>query len=136
MAFCLDTNVIIFALNRRRPSIAERLSAELSAGTTLLVPAVVLFELEYGIAKSPRAASARQVLDTFLAAGFEQPDFDADDAQTAAGIRAYLENRGTPIGPFDYLIAAQARRRDATLVMTNLREFQRVPGLAVADWSA
>lgn len=135
MAFCLDTNVIIFALNRRRPLIAKRLSAELSAGTALLVPTVVLFELEYGLAKSVRPEAARHVLDTFLAAGFEQPAFDADDAQEAADIRAYLESKGTPIGPFDYLIAAQARGRGATLVTTNLREFQRVPGLAVADWS-
>ena len=48
----------------------------------------------------------------------------------------HLRKRGTPIGPYDTLIAAQARRRGATLVTSNLREFERVPGLALADWGA
>lgn len=134
--FCLDTNIIIFALNRRRPRIAEKLTAELRAGTALIVPAVVLFELEYGIAKSDRREQTRTVLETFLAAGFERPAFDAADAREAGDIRAFLEERGTPIGPFDYLVAAQARRRGATLVTTNVREFARVPGLIVTDWAA
>ncbi len=54
----------------------------------------------------------------------------------AGNIRAELEKAGTPIGHYDYLIAAQARRRAATLVTANFREFARVPGLVVADWVA
>ena len=50
-------------------------------------------------------------------------------------IRAALESRGTPIGPFDYLIAAQARRRAIPLVTLNRFEFDRVPGLIVVDWA-
>jgi tRNA(fMet)-specific endonuclease VapC len=134
--FCLDTNVVIFALNRRRPKIAERLSTELRAGTTLIVPAIVLFELHYGLAKSERRDEARATLDEFLSAGFDRPAFDAEDAREAGDIRAFLEERGAPIGPFDYLIAAQARRRGATLVTSNIREFERVPRLRVVDWAA
>jgi tRNA(fMet)-specific endonuclease VapC len=133
--FCLDTNVVIFALNRRKPQIVARLSAELRAGTTLIVPAVVRFELEYGIAKSGRQEQSRLSLETLLATGFEQPPFDTADAHEAAGIRASLEAAGTPIGPFDYLIAAQARRRGAVLVTLNRREFERVSGLMVTDWA-
>lgn len=132
--FCLDTNVVIFALNGRRPQIAERLLAEMRAGATLIVPSVVLFELEYGIAKSQRPAQARALLDEFLSAGFAQPPFDAEDAKEAGDIRACLEARGAPIGPFDYLIAAQSRRRGAVLVTENRREFERVPALMVTDW--
>jgi tRNA(fMet)-specific endonuclease VapC len=136
MVFCLDTNVVIFAMNRRRPAIAERLTAELQAGTILIIPAIVLFELDYGIAKSARPARTRAVLEHFLEAGFERPAFDADDAREAGEIRAHLERQGAPIGPFDYLIAAQARRRGAALATTNAREFARVPRLMVADWEA
>ncbi len=32
--------------------------------------------------------------------------FDTEDAAHAADIRAHLESKGTPIGPYDYLIAA------------------------------
>jgi len=134
--FCLDTNIVVFALNRRRPEIAERLAAELSAGTTLIVPAIVRFELDYGIAKSDRQEQTRAILETFFSAGFAQPAFDLLDAREAADIRAYLEDRGTPIGSFHTLIAAQARRRAAALVTLNRREFERVRGLFVTDWAA
>lgn len=134
--FCLDTNVVIFGLNKRRPEIAERLDVELARGTELLLPAMVLCELRYGIAKSDRRARSERELDAFLAAGFKIPAFDAEDAAEAGGIRAYLEIEGTPIGPYDILIAAQARRRGAVLVTLNRREFERVPGLMVTDWAA
>ncbi|MGD9541286.1 PIN domain-containing protein [Methylocystis sp.] len=133
--FCLDTNVIIFALNKRKPWIGERLDAELRAGTPLIVPALVIFELTYGVAKSNRPEKACALLDEFLSAGFDLPSFDGEDAREAGDIRAFLEERGTPIGPFDYLIAAQARRRRAVLVTTNRREFERIPNLIVTDWS-
>ena len=87
---------------------------EVIAGTKLIIPAIVLFELDYGIAKSDRRQKTRAMLDEFLSAGFEHPAFDADDAREAADVRAILEERGTPIGAFDYLIAAQSRRRGAT----------------------
>ena len=101
--FCLDTNVIIFAMNRRNTVIVARLSTELRAGTTLLVPAIVRFELEYGIAKSDRPAASRASLERLMAAGFEQAVFDLTDAREAADIRAHLESQGMPIGPFDNL---------------------------------
>jgi tRNA(fMet)-specific endonuclease VapC len=134
--FCLDTNVIIFAMNLRRPGIAERLEAELATGTQLIVPAIVRFELEYGCAKSAARERSRAALEVFLSAGFEQPPFDLDDAREAGEMRAQLDARGTPIGWYDTLIAAQARRRGATLVTSNTREFERVPGLMVVDWAS
>jgi tRNA(fMet)-specific endonuclease VapC len=133
--FCLDTNVVIFAINERRPKIAERLHRELAAGTPMLVPAIVMFELEYGCAKSERREQSRRALEIFLSAGFDQAPFDIEDAREAGEIRALLESRGEPLGPFDTLIAAQARRRDAALVTLNTREFERVPGLKVEDWA-
>ena len=59
-----------------------------------------------------------------------------EDAEEAGNIRAALERAGKPIGPYDVLIAAQARRRGATLVTANEREFARVPGLKTEDWAA
>ena len=62
--------------------------------------------------------------------------FDEADASEAADIRAHLRRRGTPIGPFDVLIAAQAGRAGTPLVTANTGEFGRVPGLQILDWSA
>jgi tRNA(fMet)-specific endonuclease VapC len=134
--FCLDTNIIIFGMNKQRPEIARRLDAELALGTLLIVPVIVLCELRYGIAKSDRRERSQAALDVFLAAGFQIPAFEAEDAAEAGEICAYLQAKATPIGPYDVLIAAQARRRGAALVTLNRREFERVPGLIVTDWAA
>jgi len=133
--FCLDTGIVIFALNKRLPRIDERLQEELAAGTHLLIPTIVLFELTYGIAKSRQSEASARVLEAFLLGRFDVIRFDADDAAEAGDIRAHLEAKGTPIGPYDLLIAAQARRRRVALVTTNRHEFERVPGLIVTDWT-
>ncbi len=65
---------------------------------------------------------------------FEVLELDTEDAKQAAEIRAYLAIQGTPIGPYDVLIAGQARARNLTLITHNVREFTRVPKLNVEDW--
>jgi tRNA(fMet)-specific endonuclease VapC len=97
---------------------------------------MVLFELWFGIAKSTRRAVNAERLVLFLHGGLDLLPFDADDARAAGEIRVVLEARGTPIGPYDLLIAAQALRRGATLVTSNLREFERVDGLKLVDWAS
>lgn len=134
--FCLDTNVVITVINDRSAAIRARLREEVLQRSRILVPAIVLFELRSGIAKSARRKRNEQALEEFLAGRIESAAFDDSDAAEAAEIRALLERNGTPIGPYDILIAAQARRRGAVLVTANLREFRRVPGLLVQDWSA
>ncbi len=136
MLICLDTNVVIGIINRRRPEFRVRLRAEFLGGSAIILPAIVLYELRYGVGKSDRAAAAAQLLQEFLSASIEIAPFEAADAGHAGEIRAQLERAGTLIGPFDILIAAQARRRGAVLVTANRREFDRVPGLMVTDWSA
>jgi tRNA(fMet)-specific endonuclease VapC len=132
--FCLDTNVIIGVMSARSTRAATRLQDEVGRGTRVLVPAIVIYELRFGIAKSARPTANERALDLFLAS-LETPSFDTADAAEAADIRAGLHHRGTPIGPYDILIAAQARRRSAVLVTGNVREFRRVPALTVQDWS-
>jgi tRNA(fMet)-specific endonuclease VapC len=132
--FLLDTNAIIAVLSERVPAIAHRLDAEVARGTTIFLSAIVLHELRYGIAKSIRRAQSEALLQGFLELPIEIAAFEADDAAHAGDIRAYLASQGTPIGPYDVLIAAQARSRGAVLVSSNRREFDRVPGLIVTDW--
>jgi tRNA(fMet)-specific endonuclease VapC len=61
-------------------------------------------------------------------------EFDEEDARQAGQNRAHLASKGTPIGPYDVLIAGQAMARELTLITHNTSEFQRVPGLKVEDW--
>jgi len=75
------------------------------------------------------------LLRDYAVAVFRGAGLDAEDAREAGNIRAALFKLGTPIGPYDILIAAQARRRDAILVTSNEREFARVSGLKMEDWA-
>jgi tRNA(fMet)-specific endonuclease VapC len=133
---CLDTNIVISILSGRRPSFRHRLGEQMRAGTKVALPAVALFEMRYGIVKSNRREHSERLLQRFLGLGIDILPFDAEDAAHASDIRGRLESAGTPIGPYDYLIAAQARRRGAALVTLNTRDFSRVPGLLVVDWAA
>ncbi|WP_454624089.1 PIN domain-containing protein [Bradyrhizobium cenepequi] len=92
--------------------------------------------MRYGFARSGRREHNESLLERFLGLGIDVLPFETDDAMHAGEIRAHLESEGTPIGHYDYLIAAQARRRGAALVTLNTREFARVPGLLVVDWAA
>jgi tRNA(fMet)-specific endonuclease VapC len=132
---CLDTNIIIAAINQRAAAVRQRLMTTLHEGTIVGVPTVVLYELWYGIKKSARTQANADALDNFLALDVTPWPFEAEDAEEAGDIRAVLERLGTPIGPYDVLIAAQARRRGAILVTANKNEFARVPGLQKQDWT-
>lgn len=131
---CLDTNAVADFLNDAESPIAPRLDRALADGQTVAISSVVLFELWYGVSKSvtPEWNAAR--VDDFLSGSIEVLAFDAEDAREAGRIRASLEKRGTPIGPYDVLIGAQSRRRGAILVTANLREFRRIEGLRIENW--
>jgi tRNA(fMet)-specific endonuclease VapC len=132
---CLDTNAVIAVLNERASPVEVRLKAALKSGRPVAVSTLVLFELWYGVAKSTRAEDNANRIAEFMAGLIAVLPFEPDDAREAGDIRAALERAGTPIGPYDILIAAQARRRGAMLVTANEREFARVPGLRFEDWA-
>ena len=131
----LDANVVVDLLNARRPAVRERYDEARGVGMRLSLSTIALFELRYGAANSDRIERNTRALDALLENGFDVVAFDPADAAEAGAIRAHLRRAGTPIGPYDILIAAQARRRGAVLVTANGREFERVPGLIVADWA-
>jgi tRNA(fMet)-specific endonuclease VapC len=133
--FLLDTNAVIAVLTERLPAVALRLDDEIARGSTVLLSTVVLYELRYGIARSTRREQSEAILSGFLELPVEITAFNTEDSAHAGDIRAALAAKGTPIGPYDVMIAAQARRRNAVLVTGNRREFDRVPRLMVMDWA-
>ena len=128
MKYLLDANAVI-AMLKGEPTVLERLRAHLPSDFGL--PSIVAHELFYGAYKSQRAAAN---LARIEALQFEVVPFDAEDAQHAGEIRAQLATVGTPIGPYDVLIAGQARARNLILVTHNIREFARVAQVTVEDW--
>lgn len=133
MRFMLDTDSCIALIKRKPASILRRLTA-LAPGEAGL-SAVTLAELRYGVAKSSKREANGQALDEFLLP-LEVADFDEPAAEIYGAVRAALEKAGTPIGPLDTQIGAHALSLGAALVSHNVREFRRIPGLAVVDWQA
>ncbi|NQW82029.1 MAG: type II toxin-antitoxin system VapC family toxin [Polaromonas sp.] len=128
----LDSNTISYYF-RGDPQVVPRLQA--LRPTDLGVPAIVEYELRYGLMRLPADAAAARLaaLAQFLLPMQLLP-FDSECAVHAARLRVELEAVGTPIGPHDTLIAATALRYQATLVTRNVREFSRVPGLQWLNW--
>ncbi len=132
MRFLLDTNICIYAMKSRPESVTRRLAAARSSD--LAISSVTVFELWYGVQRSKAVARNSEALREFLAP-LRQLEFDADDAAVCGKIRADLDVKGTPIGPYDLQIAAQALRRKLTLVTHDTAEFKRIAGLKVVDWA-
>jgi tRNA(fMet)-specific endonuclease VapC len=130
MRYLLDANAVI-AMLKGQPQMLARLRAH--APTDFGMPSIVAHELFYGAYKGQRT---EENIARIEALQFEVLPFDHEDAQHAGEIRALLASAGTPIGPYDVLIAGQARARNLMLITRNLREFVRVPGLEAEDWES
>lgn len=132
---CLDTNAVIGFLKGTPRSLVDRFAQEI-LHANVSVSVVTLYELHYGVAKSARRTENMDRLLVFLQLPIVILSFEPEDAEEAGVIRAALERAGTPIGPYDLLIAAQARRRGTVLVTANVTEFSRVPRLKIENWAA
>jgi tRNA(fMet)-specific endonuclease VapC len=130
--YVLDTNTLIYFF-KGMGRVAERLLAVPPAEVG--VPAVVLFELRTGIAKSAQPEKRSEQLAAFCRAARVLP-FGEQEADAAALVRAGLEAAGRPIGPYDVLIAGTALAAGGVLVTRNTNEFHRVDGLRLQDWYA
>ena len=133
---CLDTNAVIALLNKKSDGLRARLDGMRVDGEVIAVSTIVYFELWFGAEKSARRTLNAALIEGLAAGPMATLPLDYEDAVEAGHIRVGLERRGTPIGPYDVLIAAQARRRGALLVTANLGEFSRVEGLRVENWMA
>ena len=128
----LDTNAVITLISGRSDILVRRVLQ--SAQGTIAVSSIVMHELFFG---AHRSAKVQHNLETLrlLAADFPVLDFDRQDALVAGEIRAALAAKGSPIGPYDVLIAGQAKARKLTVITNNVGEFARVEGLRVEDWT-
>lgn len=132
MRFILDTDTCIDAMRGQR-EVVRRLLAQ--ARSEVAISSITEAELRFGAAKSSAPSKTMDLVESFLKP-LQILEFASVDAVAYAGLRAKLERAGTPIGPLDTLIAAQAVARRLTLISSNRREFSRVPGLALENWSS
>ena len=110
MTYMLDTNICIYVMKKKPEAALRRFRQEMDGG--LCISSVTLAELEFGVQNSGPAAASEY-----------------------GAVRAFLQKKGTPIGPLDMLIAAHARAEGLTLVTNNTGEFARVPELELENWA-
>ncbi len=132
MLHLLDTNIVSAWARRNNPALMAKMLAQ--APADLAVSVLVEHELRYGFARNP-AVKSWPLIEQLLAL-IPSLSLTRAIANRAAELRSELAAAGTPIGPYDLLIAATALEHNATLVTNNVREFARVPRLSVDDWLA
>ena len=130
--YLLDTNICIYAINKKYPSITEKIFS--IPKKDIYISSIVIAELEYGAAKSKWGERARKNMEIF-SYSFNIIPFTPQDAVISGEIRAYLEKQGIPIGLYDVMIAAQGISRNFTVITHNVKEFSRVPGITLEDWT-
>ena len=132
MKVMLDTNICIYIIKQNPQTVLDRLVAMPTENVGLSV--VTVAELRFGVSKSAQPRRNHEALDRFFSP-FEIALYDEPAASAYGTIRTALESEGKPIGPMDLLIAAHAVSLNAKLVTNNTKEFARVAGLAVDNWT-
>lgn len=131
MKYLLDTDICIYLIKQKPVQVLKKFQS-IAAGD-ICISAITVAELFYGVEKSRYKTQNRAAIEQFLLS-LVVINFDMGDAVEFGKIRNYLASKGTPIGPYDLLIAAQAVSRSLRLVTNNAREFSRIPGLTIEKW--
>ena len=131
MKYLLDTNICIALIRQKPVALLQQLTSHEPGEVG--ISAITLAELVHGAEKSAQSAHNMSALQQFLLP-LELADFDQQAALAYGKIRVKLEHDGQLIGSMDMLIAAHAIGLGAILVTNNVREFQRIDGLALEDW--
>jgi len=130
VVYVLDTNTLIYFFRGLGDVAKNLLSVSPNA---VSIPAIVIFELQYGIARSTSPRKRAAQLEEMTSVVRVLP-FSTVEAKASALLRAQLAKKGTPIGPYDVLIAGTALAHEAILVTNNAKEFKRVPKLKIENW--
>ena len=133
MRYLLDTNICIYLIKKRPPVTLAHFRQH--SPDAIGISIITVFELEFGIKKSRYPKKSRNALEMFLTP-LNIVNLDLSSVQEAAAIRAHLEQKGQPIGPYDLFIAGLARSQNLILVSNNTKEFERVEGLSLVNWAA
>ena len=130
LKYLLDTNIVIYVLKRRPVEILEIFNTN---ATRMAISSITLSELIYGAEKSINVDKNLEAIEEFIS-HLDVLPYDAKASQHFGQIKAALEKKGEVIGENDIHIAAHAISQGLILVTNNLREFKRVPNLALENW--
>lgn len=130
--YLLDTNICIFAINKRPANVLEIVREKSKSG--IYISSLTVAELEFGVENSKNVEDNRIALLKFLSI-FNVLSFDDSDAIPYGKLKTKLRKAGQIIGPIDMLLAAQAISKELIFVTNNVDEFNRIDGLIIEDWT-
>lgn len=132
MKYLLDTNILIFLMKKGNKRLLQKIESQ-DFGA-LAISSITLAELEFGAANSSKPEFNRSIFLGVLSA-INVVEFEDNCAYEYGKIRYRLKKNGSPIGPMDMLIAATAMANNLILVTNNVKEFEKVEGLKIQDWT-
>ena len=132
MRYMLDTNICIYAIKHKPDQVFIRLQEH--DPIDICISSVTYAELVH-LVETSKAIEKNRVALALLLANIEIMNFDSLAAESYGKIRADLEKAGTPIGPLDMMIAGHAKALGYTVVTNNTKEFDRVKGLKLENWT-
>ena len=132
MKYYLDTNIVIYFIKGKYPALISHFSK--IPRQSVVIPEIAAAEIEYGARKSQNYESTVAKYRLFLDS-FEHISFSGEAARCYGKIRADMERKGTPIDPKDLIIAAIVMAENGTLITHNTKEFGRIEGLRIEDWT-
>jgi tRNA(fMet)-specific endonuclease VapC len=131
LRYMLDTNLCIATIREKPGTVRAAFKLH---HAHMCVSSVTVMELLYGVELSAQSQRNLAEVEGFVAR-LDVLDYDTAAAAHTAQIRAELKKAGTQIGPYDQMIAGHARSRGLVVVTNNTKEFRRVAGLRIEDWT-
>jgi len=130
--YLVDTNILIYLCNSKSKLLENKFKTH--QPDEFAVSAITVGEMIYGVNKSrQRYRNLQAILK--IVSPFRILDFDSSDGWQYGEIRAELEKKGMSIGGNDIMIAAQAKRRGLIVITNNTKEYKRIIGLKIEDWT-
>ena len=136
VVYMLDTNICSFIIRERPAAVLERLQAAVEGQNSIVISVITYYEMLLGTIGKNASPRHMALVKSFITRLSAILPWERIAAEAAMRIRKDLAVKGTPIGGNDTMIAGHALAADCVLVTNNMREFLRVRGLRLEDWTA
>jgi tRNA(fMet)-specific endonuclease VapC len=128
--YMLDTNICIYLIKRHPPEVAQRFEQHYVG--EIVISAITLAELEYGVACSGLMEERNQEALNGLLEAVPVEDFGSAAARTYGPLRQAIKERRRNL--LDHLIASHAISLGTTLVTNNEADFRQFAALRLENW--
>jgi tRNA(fMet)-specific endonuclease VapC len=131
----LDTNICSFIIRERPLHLLKVLQAHVENKDRIVVSAITYAEMRFGAIGKKASPKHNVIVDEFMSRIDSVLAWDQAAVDATTTVKKDLSDKGTPISANDTSIAGHAIASDCVLVTNNTREFKRVVGLHIEDWT-